>query len=58
MAKSKGKCSEKPRRRGPMTVKVNSYYRKNKTLVRSHRRHKPRISKASPPPPPPRKGKR
>lgn len=35
---TKGKCTEKPPRRGPMTVKVSSYTRKDGTKVDSHKR--------------------
>lgn len=41
MAK-RGKCSEKPPRRGPMTVRVKSYRRRDGTFVSAHKRHKPR----------------
>lgn len=37
-----GKCSERPPRRGPMTVKVKRYIRKDGVKVKSHKRHKPR----------------
>ena len=34
---TKGKCTEKPPRRGPMTVKVSSYTRKDGTKIgRAH----------------------
>ena len=39
---TKGKCTEKPPRRGPMTVKVSSYKRKDGTKVDSHKRHTPK----------------
>lgn len=39
---TKGKCTEKPPRRGPMTVKVSSYMRKDGTKVDSHKRHTPK----------------
>lgn len=39
---SKHKCSEKPKRRGPMTVKVSSYKRKDGTKVPNHKRHTPK----------------
>ena len=39
---TKGKCTEKPPRRGPMTVKVSSYTRKDWTKVDSHKRHTPK----------------
>lgn len=38
----KGKCSERPPRKGPMTVKVSGYTRKDGTKVESHKRHKPK----------------
>lgn len=38
----KGKCSEKPPRRGPMTVKVKGYTREDGTKVDSYKRHKPK----------------
>ena len=38
---TKGKCTEKPPR-GPMTVKVSSYTRKDGTKVDSHKRHTPK----------------
>lgn len=37
-----GKCSEKPPRRGPMTVKVKKHTRKGGIKVKSHKRHKPK----------------
>ncbi len=42
MAKSKGKCSENPPRKGPMNVDVGPYKRKDGTRVRPHKRHKPK----------------
>ena len=39
---SNKKCTEKPPRRGSMTVKVHSYTRKDGTRVDSHKRHTPR----------------
>jgi len=39
---SKGKCTENPARREPMTVKVGGYRRKDGTPVDSHKRHKPK----------------
>ena len=39
---SKGKCSEKPPRKGPMTVKVKGYVRDDGTKVGPHKRHKPK----------------
>ena len=39
---TKGKCSEKPSRKGPMTVKVSSYTKKDGTKVDSHKRHTPK----------------
>lgn len=41
--KRKGKCSERPRRKGPMTVKVSSYRKKDGTKVDGHKRHKPKL---------------
>ena len=38
----KGKCSEKPPRRGTMTVKVKGYTREDGTKVDPHKRHKPK----------------
>lgn len=38
----KGKCSEKPPRRGPMTVKVKGYTREDGTKVDPYKRHKPK----------------
>lgn len=38
----RGKCSEKPKRRGPMTVKVKRYTRKDGTKVPAHKRHTPK----------------
>jgi len=38
----RGKCSENPPRRGPMTVKVKGHTRKGGTKVSAHRRHKPK----------------
>ena len=40
--KSSGKCSENPPRRGPMTVHVRKYTRKNGTVVGEYNRHSPR----------------
>ena len=40
--KSSGKCSEKPPRRGPMTVHVGSYTRKDGVTVKEHNRHTPK----------------
>ncbi|WP_289183152.1 hypothetical protein [uncultured Dubosiella sp.] len=42
MTNQKGKCSEKPPRKGPMTVKVNPYKRADGTKVEGHKRHKPK----------------
>lgn len=39
---ARGQCSEKPRRSGPMTVKVNPYTKKDGSKVVGHKRHKPR----------------
>lgn len=39
---SSGKCTERPKRPGPMTVKVKSYTRDDGTRVHSHKRHTPR----------------
>ncbi len=39
---AKNKCTEKPPRRGPMTVKVSSYTRRDGTHVSSHKRHTPK----------------
>lgn len=39
---SKGKCSEKPARKGPMTVKVKGYTKKDGTKVNPHKRHTPK----------------
>ena len=39
---TKGKCTEKPPRRGPMAVKVSSYTRKDGTKVDNHKRHTPK----------------
>ncbi len=39
---TKGKCTEKPPRRGPMTVKSKFYTRKDGTKVDSHKRHTPK----------------
>ena len=39
---NKSKCSEKPPRKSPMTVKVNGYTRKDGVKVDSHKRHKPK----------------
>lgn len=39
---AKGKCAEKPKRSGPMTVKVNGYTRKDGVRVDPHKRHKPK----------------
>ena len=39
---TKGKCSEKPPRKSPMTVKVSGYTKKDGTKVASHKRHKPK----------------
>ena len=38
----KEKCSENPPRKGPMTVKVDGYKRKDGTRVPSHKRHTPK----------------
>lgn len=43
MTKLKGKCQCKPKRRGPMTVKVKRH-RRNGTMVKSHKRHKPKTA--------------
>lgn len=40
--KSKGKCSEKPARKGPMTVSVHKYTRSDGTKVEAHKRHTPK----------------
>lgn len=42
MADTKGKCSEKPPRKGPMTVRVNGYTKKDGTKAPPHSRHKPK----------------
>lgn len=39
---TKGNCSEKPARKGPMTVKVSSYTKKDGTKVDTHKRHTPK----------------
>ena len=39
---TKGKCTEKPARRGPMTVKVDGYKKADGTKVGSHKRHTPK----------------
>lgn len=39
---AKSKCSEKPPRKGPMTVKVKEYTKKDGTKVDSHKRHTPK----------------
>lgn len=39
---AKGKCTEKPPRRGPTTVKVKGYTRKDGTHVDAHKRHTPK----------------
>lgn len=41
MAK-KGTCSEKPARKGPMTVKVSGHTKKDGTKVSPHKRHTPK----------------
>ncbi|WP_017797582.1 hypothetical protein [Oceanobacillus kimchii] len=41
MAK-RGKCSEHPPRKGPMTVKVSPYKKSDGTKVSGHKRHKPK----------------
>lgn len=38
----KGKCSEKPARKGPMTVKVKPYTKKTELKVGGHKRHTPK----------------
>lgn len=38
----KGKCSEKPARKGPMTVKVKGHTKKDGTKVSPHKRHTPK----------------
>ena len=38
----KGKCSEKPARKGPMTVKVSAHTKKDGTKVSAHKRHTPK----------------
>ena len=38
----KGKCSENPPRREPMTVKIGGYRREDGTYVEPHKRHKPK----------------
>ena len=43
MAKSRVKCQCKPKRRGPMTVKVKRHKR-NGSNVKGHRRHKPKAA--------------
>lgn len=42
MSAKQGKCSEKPPRKGPMTVKVGGYVKNDGTKVDAHRRHKPK----------------
>ena len=37
-----GKCTEKPPRRGPMTVKVKGHTRKGGVKIVPHKRHTPR----------------
>ena len=37
----RGKCSEKPPRKGPMTVKVEKHIKQDGTKVESHKRHTP-----------------
>lgn len=37
-----GKCTEKPRRSGPMTVKVKPHTRSDGTHVKGHKRHTPK----------------
>ena len=37
-----GKCSEKPKRKGPMTVTVDGYKKDDGTRVKPHKRHKPK----------------
>ncbi len=39
---TRGKCTEKPPRRGPMTVKVKPYTRNDGTRVSGHKRHTPK----------------
>lgn len=38
----KGKCSETPKRKGPMTVKVIGYTKDDGTKVQPHKRHTPK----------------
>jgi hypothetical protein len=38
----KNKCSEKPPRKGPMTVKVDKYTKQDGTKVEGHKRHTPK----------------
>lgn len=38
----KSKCTEKPIRTEPMTVKVKSYTKKDGTKVSGHKRHTPK----------------
>ncbi len=40
--KTASKCTEKPARKGPMTVPVQSYKRKDGTTVKKHKRHSPK----------------
>lgn len=40
----KGKCSEKPARKGPMTVTVKPHTKKDGTKVPGHKRHTPKNS--------------
>lgn len=39
---NKGKCSEKPPRKSPMTVTVKNYVKKDGTKVEAHKRHTPK----------------
>ena len=41
-AKSGGKYTERPKRPGPMTVKVKGYTRDDGTKVHPHKRHTPK----------------
>ncbi|WP_290172416.1 hypothetical protein [uncultured Dubosiella sp.] len=47
MTNQKGKCSEKPPRKGPMTVKVNPYKRADGTNQRNNT-HTTSLKKAGP----------
>lgn len=42
MSDKKGKCSEKPPRKSPMTVNAKSYTKSDGTKVSEHKRHLPK----------------